>query len=306
MHAVIKRSARSVIGIRCQKVGLSELRLRSLLLNYFSENEIYFIIDRKAASLEANFSSQKTLVVDVRRLGLEGCKDWGWRCGDFFYYAFISHVEADFYYLIEPDVWFTNKTGQHIFRCMNDVAADFAAYNLGVADLGWYWRQSMLGGSDLVYKCAFPFTRLSHRAVSHLLNRRAAMDKLKSGSNYPNDESFVATTICSNATLDYFSLENIPDLNWKYFSTVRTRPREFCNKDNFIYHSALDFDEFSKKINRFIEKAGAADLSKLNSIFDFAFFNSGPNEEFIEKFTLTLGKPFDEIFSRWVKSRAIA
>ncbi|MGL5010113.1 MAG: component of SufBCD complex, partial [Paracoccaceae bacterium] len=61
--------------------------------------------------------------------GLRPVRDWGWRCGDYFHYrARSAFPDYDYYWLIEPDVYFTGPL-QRFFRAAAEQPQDI----LGVA-----------------------------------------------------------------------------------------------------------------------------------------------------------------------------
>lgn len=290
---------RSVIGIRSHRIGPAETRLRKLLLEFFDPEDIYFVIDKRFGIAQATDKSVNVINFDAPQLGLRGCVDWGWRCGDFFHYALCRSVNASFYYLIEPDVWFSKKTGGALFSSTNVLDSDLLAYNISPARENWYWSRSMQDKTATVFKCAFPLTRLSRNAIDFLHIERAQMEKsfARPSSIYPNDESFVASTLCNLKEFKFTQLEKIPGLRFNLFSTMNARPIEICTDDGFIYHSALDFEDFVVKSKKILSRHD--NQATMFQSFDFSFGGKPCNTNLLDQFSRSLDERCHAFFSSW-------
>lgn len=305
MAKIINFPIRSVVGIRCIRIGIPEIRLKSLLLKFFKSEDIYFVIDGRAIDFSAQQHAGNVVVVNPAHLGLHACDDWGWRCGDFFYYSLCNATEADYYLIIEPDVWLTENTAAELFVLVNQLDSDFVAYNIYIANHDWFWHKTMAGHSKSIYKCAFPFSRLSKRAVLHLHEKRKILDRLisASGGIYPNDEAFVATTICNNDCFEFLSLESLPGLRFGLFSTMNVRPIEVCNVDGYIFHSVLDFDDFLVKFKKLALKIH--DKQKIYRMFEFSFGGAGFRQDMLDKFESNIEGQLCIDFKSWRIEKSI-
>jgi hypothetical protein len=142
----------------------------------------------------------------LEELGLYVTGDVSWRCGDYAYYiARRAYPAAEFFWMVEPDVRFNFDDAGDFFRLYDrrpDV--DLFATQLGPADETYAWTAMMAPFAERPQRCMFPVTRLSARAVDHLLMKRQELSRRfayelgadgrpRSQANWPNDEVFVAT-----------------------------------------------------------------------------------------------------------------
>jgi len=171
-----------------------------------------------ADQVEAISGHPTTLVVDATRgevkaesraviglstasccaLGLHCPSDFAWRCGDYGYYlARRRFPDAEFFWLIEADVRFYGTDPEHFFRFFaSRPEVDFLAGGLKPADHSWYWRNTARARDVSPFRCLFPVTRLSMRAVDAVFARRIEHGKRVSRRIlWPNDEALVATTL---------------------------------------------------------------------------------------------------------------
>ena len=134
-------------------------------------------------------------VVDVnddvmQGMGLATPSDWGWRCGDYFYYALrAARPEYDHYWLVEPDVLFTG-----------DPTGFFAAFDGDNSDLlGIDPRPEKDRSHPFLetlqhldpYRTIFALTRFSGRALDRLVALRRENGRQKvSWRGFANDEYF--------------------------------------------------------------------------------------------------------------------
>lgn len=196
------RNKRVCVGIRTNRFGEAEKKLYQALLQYFSREDVFFVVDEtqdvvyippdyQKVSFNKNTLEKLALLNDFKRVG--------WLCGDYFYYVLHDFVKASSYWLIEPDVHFTYSDVSEFFRLYESLESDFMAPHFGLKGPRWGWYQRALQISSEVYGCAFPITRMSAKAAGLLLRERKRLStKMRrdglSWKEYPNDESFTATT----------------------------------------------------------------------------------------------------------------
>ncbi|WP_046167797.1 hypothetical protein [Chromobacterium vaccinii] len=264
---------KTAIGIRFHRYNDSVKQTVDTLLQSgcFQASEIHLVMDVSSAHAlpprdVIPLSSEK-----IRSMGLLAIEQYGWHCGDYFLYALREKVKADYYWLIEPDVAFGKGAEKAFFSRMRDIACDYAAFNHTEKDASWAWYKGMRQFSDKVYGSAFPITRCSAKAVDMLYQTRKAhsqqfQDK-KLPSHWPNDESFVSTTL-ENAGLHCIDLHKQNLCYSAKFGTLLPILRHAAATQSGIFHPALSFDEMkakflpkleiairSKRVDEFIERA---------------------------------------------------
>lgn len=133
-------------------------------------------------------------VVDINQnwLAAEGLRrvpDWGWRCGDYFYYALRkAFPNYSYYWLVEPDVHFTSDPAAFFAKFL-DVHADALGYQLGPLRGASRFARGMPGYSH--YQAIFALTRFSGRALDRLLQERRTQAAAPIPTrDYANDEVF--------------------------------------------------------------------------------------------------------------------
>lgn len=152
--------------------------------------------------------------------GLARVADWGWRCGDYAYYALRqARPGYDAYWLIEPDVHFTSEASG-FFSCFAKDDADALGYRLG-RFAGRSRFADGLGGIE-PYQAIFALTRLSGRAIDRLLPlRRALSTGTVSEKTFPNDELFVFSHLSADPDI---RLARIEDSAGDWFDGVQFAP----------------------------------------------------------------------------------
>jgi hypothetical protein len=135
-------------------------------------------------------------------LGLHCPADFAWRCGDYGYYlARRRFPDAELFWMIEADVRFYGGDPAHFFKFFaSRPEVDFLAGRLTPADPTWYWRNTARARDVSPYRCLFPVTRLSKRAIDAAFARRIEHGRRASRRIlWPNDEALVATTLMNGS-----------------------------------------------------------------------------------------------------------
>jgi hypothetical protein len=284
------------IGIRSHQFAENELRLFNLLKSVFDEKQIYFILDNTNKKFIPNSGNTQVIEANFIANLFNPPSDWGWRCGDFFYYAFREAVSYEYYCLIESDVTFTAETAKKLFSHIQQNTADLMGFNISKAGEDWYWQKTIWPICRDVYKLAFPFTVLSAKAIDYLKNQRIySSNKFNNKLMYPNDEAFVGSQIISSNLFSYLNLNSIPWIKLNKFSTTNVFPLHLCNKDNYIYHSALPDIYFTEKLSRIITKCRTPE--QINSCLTFALGDSGP--DFIGQIKITSNELIAKAITNW-------
>jgi hypothetical protein len=163
-------------------------------------------------------------------IGLHCPPDFAWRCGDYGYYlARRQFPDAKLFWLIEADVRFYGADPAHFFQFFaGEPEVDFLAGGLMRADPSWYWRNTARARDVLAYRCLFPVTRLSTRAIDAAFARRLEHGKrISRRILWPNDEALVATTLMNG---------NFVSRDFNAFGPV------FYSHDTYYYGAPLNGD----------------------------------------------------------------
>lgn len=261
-----------VIGIRCHHFGEPEQFLYDKLRQYFDKNAIFFIVDElkepKLLPENLNKVSLSTDFLEKNKLYSQGRVAWA--CGDYFYYVFRQQVEAEHYWLIEPDVLLNLDSSADFFGFFVENTVDALVMNFGKAPEKWTWYQSAKNLLDPPYRCFFPLTRLSKSAVDVMYKKRQAIsaDYLaeKYTGQFPNDEALLANALMEQG-IEPINLSSYFPEYFDDFSIVPSKNRklsmEFCH--NQIIHpvKTLDFykNQLSTNIYNFFNKGLIHSLS---------------------------------------------
>ena len=143
--------------------------------------------------------------------GLRHVPDYGWRCGDYSYYALReAYPDYDAYWLVEPDVYFTSDA-RPFFAAFDNVTTDALGYDLGPFDGYMRFVRGLTGIP--VHRAIFCLTRLSGRAIDQLFRMRQDYSATPvPGRLFTNDELFVFSHAVSSAELSTGRLEDtVPD-----------------------------------------------------------------------------------------------
>lgn len=201
--------------------------------------------------------------------GLRHLDDWGWRCGDYFYYALRQARPAyDYYWLIEPDVYFGGPA-KGFFRPFEAVTVDALGYKLAAEQDSRFIRS--LKGVD-PHRAIFALTRFSGRALDMLFRRRQEFGAQKIRPRiYANDEAFCFSYVQADPGMTSGRLEDIvPDwFDGAQFSTnpdmlvdVLAADPEASGK---VFHPALSRIKFKRELSKRIAHGRSRVLKKMSA-----------------------------------------
>ena len=223
------------------------------------------------------FSITSSTVADFN---LAAPSDFGWRCGDYGAYIVATKINADFYWIIEPDVLLNFSSVGGFFEFFKDKTEDLIAPALRDADDSWCWTSPIKQyGISRVSACLFPIVRLSRRAVNTLFQARIEISKtaIEKGFEIPNDEFFVASIIKGDPKL---SCANLNELGQKFyhheltFNTVIPFSRNFLINqppDEMLYHPVRHGKRFRSSLIHLMNNFRSVDWSKFGQrILDHA------------------------------------
>lgn len=148
--------------------------------------------------------------INCNKLNLHYDEESCWKCGDYAYYLAYNEIEFDYAWMIEPDCYLNGLDVNDLFKIKTD--ADFVCTYFDRSAVNWYWNDFSVYPNE-TYKCFFPVTRVSNRAINHLLEKRRFI-----GASM-NDESYVASELVQ-ARFSIAELKDVSDLKYgkKHFS----------------------------------------------------------------------------------------
>lgn len=190
-------------AIRTNKWGEDETRLWAALAPVFGDDltVVYHDYDGEALPCHPIETSDDWVVTH----NLADLADWGWRCGDYAYYALRQgRPDYDYYWLIEPDVHFTGMATDFFAR-FGAETADALGYQLAPFDESHPFARQLDVPS---MRAIFALTRLSGRALDRLLPLRQAYSQRGIRQRrFANDELFVFSHVVADPELTTQRLE---------------------------------------------------------------------------------------------------
>ncbi len=200
--------SKTLIAIRTYRWSEEEQRLFDRLSEQALDAEIVVAFQNRPEDV-----SPPLPVIDVTSDWAEERKlrtidDWGWRCGDYFFYAMReARSDCDHYWLIEPDVFFTQDPQDFFRACAADQNDILGFRPSRYEERGPYARG--LPGMDL-YRSIFALTRISGRAIDRLFEKRIKYCETPIRQRaFTNDELFVYSHIMADPELTVGDLGDI-------------------------------------------------------------------------------------------------
>lgn len=265
----------SVVAIRTNRWTSEEERLVANLQQAKGEDVVVVFHNRPEGVVPpVPVIDLNDQVCEAMGLGLP--HDWGWRCGDYFYYALrAARPEYEFYWLVEPDVMFTGDPSS-FFAAFEGDDRDLLGVSPGPFENKAHPFLSTLQHLE-PYRAIFALTRFSGRALDRLLPQRQASAKVpKLVRKFANDEFFTFSTVQADPELSIGDLvegapswfdgayvESDPDLlidlvrddeslRDKVFHPVKTKEfwmtsvaHRFSNKTAFLKHMVPSLKKLS-------------------------------------------------------------
>jgi hypothetical protein len=193
--------------LRCHRFGEAERNLLNFVAPHFGKENIVVVADERKETVSAdNWAKYSLNDGKIQELGLLNPRNCGWLCGDYFFYiAHNARPEYDYYWIFEPDVYLSFNSAEDFFSKFEDIPGDLLAPRFSKKE-GWHWTRRAKIIAEDVYGCLFPVIRLSKSAIDHLQRQRAELTKVFESqainhSEWPNDESFVCTTMMRDGFL---------------------------------------------------------------------------------------------------------
>jgi hypothetical protein len=250
-----------MILFRTQNLGPINRRFAEQLASC-GHGRIACVVDERLATVNTAPWPKVSLTVPAcAALGLYCPDDVGWRCGDYgLYLARNQFPDEPFFWMIEHDVRFGGGPAG-FFAMFDEVAtADLLAPGLRPADRTWFWEYTIAARGIAVHRCLFPIVRVSARAIDALAAGRVALSRRwRRRLAWPNDESFVATTLVNNPDM---ICRDLNDLGRTLYDSETLSFEQPYDGDILrmredvptIYHPVLFGADYQAKINRLRER----------------------------------------------------
>lgn len=211
----------TIAAIRTHHWGEDAQRVYDQLRPVFGDN-LVTVFHNRPEGLELPLPVVDIDDAWVAANGLRVLPDWGWRCGDYFLYALRQAIPAaDYYWLIEPDVFFTGPVAD-LFAKVAGRGEDLLGVRIEPMEAGHRFGRGMPGVP--LWRAIFALTRFSGRAADRLFAaRQVYRDSKLELRFYTNDETFCFSTALADATLSHANLCDIAP-EWFAQETMRTDP----------------------------------------------------------------------------------
>lgn len=242
--------------LRCHCFDEAEVYLLESVLSYFGRENILVAVDERSKHIDITGWNKVSLSNEkLENIGIFPHPKCGWLCGDYFLYmAYESYPDYDYYWLCEPDVYFSFSSVNLFFKEFEKNKADLLAVYLSKRNESWPWTKRARIISENVYGCYFPIIRISRTAIIRLQYERINLSNLYknnilSNGKWLNDESFVCTVLMRD-NFDCQSFENICNFfDRKFFSRTRKLWDKVANEPpvNKVLHSVIHYHQFQEK-----------------------------------------------------------
>jgi hypothetical protein len=278
-------SSRSIIAIRTNKWTVNEQRIFYALSDYWGDN-IKVVFHNRPDDCVPPCGVVDINDAVIEKMQLRVIHDWGWRCGDYAYYALRqAHPDYEYYWLIEPDV-FLSGDARAFFSLFEAESAD--VIGLDVAEFDPNHRFATHVGNAKPMRAIFALTRFSGAAIDFAYKRRVNYaTKSVPPYNYANDELFMFSHTLSR---DEFKLGQFREIAPTCFSDVQfdTNPdlidalvEQDLKSQNKILHPVVDRMTFARALaKRMVGRTGvlgqnktelrALSSSELDQLADYA------------------------------------
>jgi hypothetical protein len=269
-------SNKSIIGIRTNKWTVNEQRVFDAISPFWG-GDIKIVFHNRPDDFQPPCG-----VVDINdslieKMQLRVVHDWGWRCGDYAYYALRqAYPDYDYYWLIEPDVFVSGDARAFfsLFRTeqADVIGLDVVQYNLDDPKHRFSTpvRFATHVGNATPMRAIFALTRFSGPAIDFAYKRRVNYSSRPVPPyNYANDELFMFSHTLTNST---FNLGQFREIAPTWFADVQfdTNPdlivdlvEQDLNGQNKILHPVVDRQTFARALaKRMVGRTGVLKQNK--------------------------------------------
>ncbi len=202
----------------------------------------------------------------------------GWLCGDYFAALFIeAFPEAQYVWLIEPDMRFHFKDPGVFFAAFSGSQADLISVRFDVAPSDWYWTPRMAPFGQPVRRMLFGGIRLSRRAIAAVATARRLLPPGLRADSFPNDEAFMATLL-GNGAFDCRTYADfgrfLTSATFSFSKPISGRHFDATGPDELVYHPVLYGEAFVRKAKAFVRRYPSAE--HIDEMYDGILRELGP------------------------------
>ncbi len=220
-----------------------------------SDRQVVCLVDERHGRLNVEPFEKVSLTTGAcTGLGLFCPPDFGWRCGDYgLYLARQQYPSATNFWLIEADVRISGPDLGEFFRIFDHRdELDLICAHYRESE-GWYWDHTIAARGDTVHRCLFDVLRVSGLAVDRLLARRQLLSRNRvRRASWPNDESFLATTLSNDGSvcrdLNDFGRELYTDDTLTFYNVFHGASFRPPQTQITIYHPVLFGEAYEQKV----------------------------------------------------------
>lgn len=217
--------------------------------------DVVVVVDeRKAVADTAPFAKISLNDAELAALDLQGLPaDWGWLCGDVWYYAARRHLpDVSHFCLVESDVFFAENAAKLFVQTVAQHPSDLLAAALGPREaVPKYSKGLRRLGQDPYVGCYFPVTRCSAQAIDWMLalRRRSIAARI---AEKTNDEALLAAATGAGGFVWQSLNDLLPDLFAP--ATFATNPPHLAEAlrrgkaTAAVYHPAIELDVMLDRI----------------------------------------------------------
>lgn len=269
----------TVFLVRCQAFD-AMARNVAMSLSEAGADVVVVVDERKAVADTTPFPKISLNDFELTTLGLQDLPpDWGWLCGDLWYYAARRHLpEITHFCLVESDVAFSANAATLFVQAVRDDPSDLLAAALGPRETAPKYSRGLKAlGYDPQMGCYFPVTRCSASAIDwmHDLRRRSVAAGV---APLINDEAILCAATQAGSFVAGSLNDLLPDLFRR--GTFATNPPHLAeavqrySERAGVYHPAIPLDivldriatgdrNYSRHRMRQVLKGATADVSAL-------------------------------------------
>jgi hypothetical protein len=230
---------KSIVAIRTHRWTEAEDRLLGQLRAAFGD-DVVVVFHERAPDVTPGCEVVDLNAAWAQEQGLRTPRDWGWRCGDYFFYALrAARPDYDHYWLVEPDVLFLGDPAAFFAR-FAQVEDDILGLDPEPMNAAKRMFVASMPGMDH-WRAIFALTRISGRALDRLLPLRQENSKAPVGQmRFANDEAFVYSHAMAE---DDLRVGNLRDHAPEWFEGA-----PFDTAPDMIEEAVLDRDDLRGKV----------------------------------------------------------
>ncbi|MBR2573843.1 MAG: FkbM family methyltransferase [Loktanella sp.] len=238
---------KTVFLVRCHAFDVGARHVANSLSE--AGAQVVMVVDERRAVADtgsfAKISITDQVLADLDLTGLP--ENWGWLCGDVWYYVAAPHFpDATHLCLVESDVAFAGDAAAQFVQAMLDDPTDLLAAELGAFPATPKYSKGLATlGRDTLVGCYFPVTRCSAGAITRMFDLRR--ESIAKGVSHTLNDEAVLASVAHAEDFSFQSLnELLPDLfRRKNFYTNPPNLLEAILRGDTttaVFHPAVPFD----------------------------------------------------------------